>query len=201
MREWIFTIISAWDQKWPVATGVLAVGSFLDFLFKRIAPQSLDNIIPRGCDLVPWYWWVIIWLLFLSLMMVDYATKQRLKAKELPKTKFENFMMFLDKKISDGEKLCHDKKLSKISIVDWYTKLLGGIALAICNNFNNSTIDDYLYSMDQTIDAIRGYDEPTPHDHFETPFNHCIGFLKGMRKAYHPNDIKEYEFSDLKGFE
>jgi hypothetical protein len=125
------------------------------------------------------------------------------KPKEKP-TEYTNFLWFLDKKIAEGENMYSKKNFSNKTLKNWHKKLSGGIELVLIHNIEEKRITDInnlLKVIDSKIDFLEFYDQNTHDEQAPTVFNQCLGCLKSIRELIHPNDIKKYEFSDLKEFE
>jgi hypothetical protein len=206
MRQWFSIIISAWKQKWPFATFILAFFSTLDFILGRIAPQKLDNIMPRGCDLIPWYWWVIIWILFLFFMILDYATKQRLKISELEnsketvpqKTNFDLFINFLDKKT--GQELINDPYSPSVhnSVVTWEKKIKNGLILFFGGEEKIDNVIKHILSDIRSRVMGLGLYPSMDQEEVKRIVAKCQGFVQEMKKHINPTMMsKDFNPHDL----
>lgn len=84
ISEQIITIKSAWDQKWKLITLLFIL--FLDAgAFSKMFPERINQIILEAFNMISWYIWLAIFSILVFLMILDYATKQRLKNEELVK--------------------------------------------------------------------------------------------------------------------
>lgn len=83
IKERSKTIHAAFHYLWPWINGVFWILGSFDLFFARVLDKATDERIPRLLPMIPWYGWVIIWLILLFVMMVEYATRQRLKSDSL----------------------------------------------------------------------------------------------------------------------
>lgn len=106
-----------------------------DFLLGRFLSTSIDSKIPRISTLMPWYFWVMGWLLLLLSAVLEYALKISKKpSASKPKTKLMLLEEFLENKCKELEKKVTDKSLTLKAINDWREQLLSGFQTACGDN-------------------------------------------------------------------
>src|SRR5580658_1485290 len=120
--------------KFLVVSGVLLVGPFIPAL---VPPKKLPLWMP-------WYGWVIAWLLFLWFASIEYAVKRK---EVFDQTSSAFFKAYLDSLIKQGNHLFNyseDKDFySKIN--DWQHQVIQGIAIGL----GPRASENYFHEMDK----------------------------------------------------
>jgi hypothetical protein len=194
MVRWIkerFGIIKS-STHHPTLLFVWGLLNVADFVLGRFFPQDIDSEIPRISTLMPWYFWIIGWLVLLLSAVIEYALKiSEETSANKTKTKLMFAEDFLETKCKELEDKANAKSLTQKSINDWRTQLLLG--------FQTAFGDSGYSRLDSMYRFVVMNNEKAGLEHVVKAL---IKMVRNLKKSLTSSElIQSFEPDDLKKFE
>ncbi len=128
----------------PVLLGVFAVLQATRFVFGRIPPSKANTRLWEIVLWLPWYGWVIGWLVILWFVSIEYAVKRK---EVFDQTSMAFFKAYLDSLIKQGNGLfdLSEEKDFFSKINDWQHRVIQGLAIGL----GPEASQKYFHKMDK----------------------------------------------------
>lgn len=123
-------------------------------LFLWVPRLNSDPQFSRFSKVVPWYGWVIGWLVLLWVSALEYSVKRK---EEFDKTSLNFFKAFLDFLIQQGSRLFEDagEKNFYSKLNDWQHQVIQGIAIGL----GPAESEKYFQKMESQNSITQAYRE------------------------------------------
>lgn len=114
----------------PSLLGVLLPLQAVPIALSLVPPDKLPPPLAPLASFVPWYAWVIGWLLILLVSSLEYSIERK---KRFDETSLNFFKAFLDFLIKEGHQLFNfsEEKDFFSKINDWQHRVIQGIAIGL----------------------------------------------------------------------
>ncbi len=131
--------------------GLLQIGQFILIL---VPTAKLSGPLSAISTLIPWYGWIIGWLISLWTASIEYSVQRK---REFDKTSLNFFKAFLDFLIHQGNALFNDagEKDFYSKLNDWQHQVIQGIAIGL----GPQESEKYFQKMDYQTPLPKAYRE------------------------------------------
>ena len=195
MRSWLkvrFDIFKL-SLRSPVLLGIFGILQVVQLLLALVPRFSASAKLLKISILLPWYGWVIGWLVILWISLLEYSVKRK---EEFDKTSLNFFKAFLDFLIQQGNHLFEDagEKHFYSKLNDWQHQVIQGIAIGL----GPGESEKYFQKMDRQSSMTKAYRQSQDSGSIEPLCRFLQDHLKELEAIRMSlKEAKDFEKADL----